>query len=379
MWDELKVIRLREACNSWCILGDFNSIRKVDERKGINCGRSNKKEMQAFNNFIDSMELVDIPSIGRKYTWYRPNGKAKSRLDRFLTSFDWLQHWPGCKQYVMDRNISDHCALILKSKVLDWGPKPFRFLDMWQEDKDFNSFVKKKWENYRVHGNNIQMIMDKLRMLKSDLKWWNKEVFGYTYKLKLELTNRIQELDSLDDVDNLDDNKIMERRELLSQLQVINMRNESLLQQKSRATWFKQGDSNSKYFYASIKWRRMRNEIKGAHSLISGSWEEDPIKVKEIVKEFYKTKMLAQEDIGVRLDNVEFKALTEADNQLLIEPFKEEEIKEAIWNCDSSKSPGPDGVSFSFIKKYWELLENDVIGAVQYFHKEGKIPKGCNA
>ena len=76
-------------------------------------------------------EMVDIPCIGRKYTWYRPNGKAKSRLDRFLTTFEWLQHWSGNKQYVLDRQISDHCGLVLKSNMVDWGPKPFRFLDIW--------------------------------------------------------------------------------------------------------------------------------------------------------------------------------------------------------------------------------------------------------
>jgi len=35
---------------------------------------------------------------------------------------------------------------MLKSNVVDWGPKPFRFLDIWQEDKEFGSFVKRKWE-----------------------------------------------------------------------------------------------------------------------------------------------------------------------------------------------------------------------------------------
>jgi len=61
------------------------------------------------------------------------------------------------------------------------------------------------------------------------------------------------------------------------------MRNESLIQQKLRALWFKQGDSNSKCFHTSIKWRRTRNEIKGVHSMISGSWEEDPIIVKQTI------------------------------------------------------------------------------------------------
>jgi len=106
-------------------------ITPVGERRGINNNNSNKREIQGFNNFIDRVEVVDIPYVGRKYTWYTPNGKAKSRLDRFLTTFEWLQHWSGSKQYVLGRQISDHCAVMLKSNVTDWGPKPIRFLDIW--------------------------------------------------------------------------------------------------------------------------------------------------------------------------------------------------------------------------------------------------------
>jgi len=87
MWADLLEIRQREQCNSWCVLGDFNSIRNERERRGINRLSGINREMQGFNNFIDSMGMVDLPCIGRKFTWYRPNGKAKSRLDRFLTTF----------------------------------------------------------------------------------------------------------------------------------------------------------------------------------------------------------------------------------------------------------------------------------------------------
>jgi len=216
-------------------------------------------------------------------------------------------------------------------------------------------------------------------MLKSDLKGWNKDVFGHTDKIKLDIVKKIQELDMRDDEDGLDENRIMERKDLLNQLQVINTRNESLLQQKSRALWIKQGDSNSKFFHASIKWRRMRNGIKGVLCQNSGSWVEEPNTVKEMVKEFYKNKMIVVDDIGVRLDNVEFKKLFDHDNNFLTEPFDGKEIKEAIWNCDSHKSPGPDGITFSFIKNNWGLLEKDVEGVVNCFYREGKIPKGCNA
>jgi len=84
-------------------------------------------------------------------------------------------------------------------------------------------------------------------------------------------------------------------------------------------------------------------------------------------------------DIGVRLDNVEFKEIIDYDNNFLIEPFHEKEIKEAIWKCDSHKSLGPDEVTFNFIKNNWGLLEKDVVEVVKYFYKEEKIPKGCNA
>ena len=142
---------------------------------------------------------------------------------------------------------------MLKSNLVDWGPKPFGFLDIWQEDKNFGSFVRSKWESYLVKGNMFQTLKDKLKMLKSDLKWWNKEVFGYTNKIKLDIMNRNQEIDLLGDVDNLDENMIKERREILSQLHVINMRSEVILQQKSKGLWFKQGYSNSKYFHAIIR------------------------------------------------------------------------------------------------------------------------------
>jgi len=46
--------------------GGFQLIRNERECRGINSsnGNGNKRELQGFNNFIDNMELVDIPCIG---------------------------------------------------------------------------------------------------------------------------------------------------------------------------------------------------------------------------------------------------------------------------------------------------------------------------
>lgn len=39
-----------------------------------------------------------------------------------------------------------------------------------------------------------------------------------------------------------------------------------------------------------------------------------------------------------------------AVNESLVARFSEEEIKEAVWGCESAKSLGPDGIIFSFVK-----------------------------
>jgi len=42
---------------------------------------------------IERCQLHDIPAVGRKYTWYKPNGIARSRLDRVLVSDSWMSQW----------------------------------------------------------------------------------------------------------------------------------------------------------------------------------------------------------------------------------------------------------------------------------------------
>jgi len=91
------------------------------------------------------MELQDIRCFGSNFTWFRPNGNAKSRLDRFLVSDQWVSLWPDTSQHVLQRDYSDHCPIILKTKMVDWGPKPFRVVDWWLNHKGYHSMIKEAW------------------------------------------------------------------------------------------------------------------------------------------------------------------------------------------------------------------------------------------
>nr|GEZ88325.1 RNA-directed DNA polymerase, eukaryota, reverse transcriptase zinc-binding domain protein [Tanacetum cinerariifolium] len=56
-----------------------------------------------------------------------------------------------------------------------------------------------------------------------------------------------------------------------------------------------------------------------------------------------------------------------------------DEIQLAVWNCGENKSPGPDGYSFEFLRKYWNLVGSDLCDAVECFFETGSFPNGCNS
>ena len=96
-------------------------------------------------------------------------------------------------------------------------------------------------------------------------------------------------------------------------------------------------------------------------------------------QKLFEARFRATKDLGVRLDEVEFKSLSPFDNESLLAMFSEKEIRDAVWQCERSKSPDLDGFNFNFIKKSWDFLKDDIMAALNLFHETRSIPKGCNA
>ncbi|GJQ96356.1 hypothetical protein Tco_0007495 [Tanacetum coccineum] len=53
-----------------------------------------------------------------------------------------------------------------------------------------------------------------------------------------------------------------------------------------------------------------------------------------------------------------------------------EEIKNAVWDCRSSKAPSLNGFSFLFLKMYWDFLKDDVVEFVSSFLTSSQISLG---
>jgi hypothetical protein len=78
-------------------------------------------------------------------------------------------------------------------------------------------------------------------------------------------------------------------------------------------------------------------------------------------------------------DNLHFRQLSQTDSGSLTKPFSEAEVKAALWDCDSYKSPGPDGINFGFYKDFWDDLRSDFMSFIAEFHRNGKLSEGINS
>lgn len=148
LWNSLKdLINRKKGC--WLIGGDFNTVKCREKKVGRHIDSGS---MADFSAFINEAQLIDLQMGGRKYTWYKTNWKAMSRLDRFLLSPQKLAVLGSCTQFGLKRKISYHCPVILKPDRRDWGPRPFKSLNCWIEDPDFIRVASEFWREHQVNG-----------------------------------------------------------------------------------------------------------------------------------------------------------------------------------------------------------------------------------
>ncbi|XP_057448194.1 uncharacterized protein LOC130739795 [Lotus japonicus] len=194
------------------------------------------------------------------------------------------------------------------------------------------------------YGTGAFVLKEKLKRIKACLRTWNSEVFGDIQRNSKEILRKIQSLDEKLEEVGLSMEEQNQRRTWQAEYWRLAKSNESLLQQKSRCNWIREGDSNTKFFHSFMNWRRNANSVLGME--IDGVWINDPVLVKNGAKDFFEGKFSRGDRLSLSLDGVPFRQISAADNTSLIAEFDPMEVREAVWQCGSDKSPGPDGMNF---------------------------------
>jgi len=149
------------------------------------------------------------------------------------------------------------------------------------------------------------------------------------------------------------------------------------MRQNSRRKWIKERDNNSLHFHKLINYSKRRNALRGL--LIDGTWVEDPLLVKAEVLQHFQNRFYEPQLHRPTLDGVSFSVLTSSQRDIMVEPFKEEEVTCVVWSCGNDKSPGPGGFNFRFIKHFWKEFKPDFLRFIAKFFVNASFPKGRNS
>ncbi|GKA08064.1 RNA-directed DNA polymerase, eukaryota, partial [Tanacetum coccineum] len=330
------------------IMGDFNKVCIEAERFG---STFNARGAAAFNSFISTGGLVEVPSSG---------------------------NCSNISSITFDRFLSDHRPILLHEICLDYGPIPFRFFHHWFDIIGFDSFMSEAWKEIKIQEYNAMLkLAKKLKILKENIRSWVKDKKEKVHVLKNSLKKKLVDIDSVLDKGEVTSDLLEDRLDTMNSLTKLEKMESLELAQKSKIKWLIEGDENPKYFHGIINKKRNNLAIKGI--IVDGVWIEDPSVLKNEFLSHFRNRFDSPCTDRLTLDMEFHNVLSYEKAQDLERVFLKDEIKQAVWDCGLDKSPGPDGFTFGFYRKFWSLLEDDVVDAVCYFFNNGFCLKGINS
>ncbi|GJY73913.1 ribonuclease H-like domain-containing protein [Tanacetum coccineum] len=170
----------------------------------------------------------------------------------------------------------------------------------------------------------------------NEVRWEHERLF-HSWFLEPDFMEVVENPWGNDDV--LDTNDIVHLKNKLKALK-------NRLQVWSKTKRDERGDENIKYFHGIVNKKRRQLSVKGV--LIDGEWVEEPERVKEEFYSHFSTRFASPD---------------------WTRPQR------AVWNCGLNKAPGPDGFTFEFFKKFWNLVGTDVVKATDHFFSSSHFPQ----
>jgi len=153
------------------------------------------------------------------------------------------------------------------------------------------------------------ILKEKLKKLEILLKEWNKEEYGGMEDKIIKLVEEIAEVDVRSEVGALGEVEVQLRKDKFESLWRLLRAKDSLIVQRSRSKWLKEGDANTKYFHNCVKGRASRNQIKAL--FVEGEWVQSPSEIRRVVVEYFSNHVSTERWERPKLDGVNFDSVSE--------------------------------------------------------------------
>lgn len=234
----------------WLVIGDFNEAMWDFEHFSVT--PRPEGQMVAFRDALEICGLVDLGFSGVPHTYDNlrgGNANVKVRLDRAVASNDWRNLYAFHSVQHLITPCSDHVPLLLRGEPETSFARPNcrQYEIHWERDAALPDIIRQAWESFGS-VNNLAQLHVALDRTMSTLRTWSKKNHGNITK---ELEKSRAQLEQLMNM-NADRQEI---RKVTDRMNELLYREEMMWLQRSRVSWFKEGDRNTKYFQNKTVWR----------------------------------------------------------------------------------------------------------------------------
>ncbi|KAH9722180.1 reverse transcriptase domain-containing protein [Citrus sinensis] len=269
----------------------------------------------------------------------------------------------------LEASCSDHLPIFMDLNPINTTSrhKRFRFENLWLRERDCVEVITNSWNS--SSGCSIQQ---KISRCGADLFQWG----GH---LARDFRKRISDCKCLMA-------RLRGRRDQGSVEAFVEARNrynallhshEVFWKQRAKSLWLKEGDRNSRFFHATASARKRRNSIERLRNR-QGIWCSNQEEIDGMIVDYFSTLFQTECCSSEEVLRCVEKNSTEDQNMMLLAPFSAVEVKDALFDMHSDKSPGSDGMNPAFYQKFWNIVGEDVVQACLNFINSCSFPVGLN-
>ena len=190
-------------------------------------------------------------------------------------------------------------------------------------------------------------------------------------KEKKRLIAWLDELDKKVEISILIDNEINLKHYLKERLIFLLREEEIKWYERAKVKTLLQGDDNTRFFHLVANGKHRKQHIfrlEQEDGVIVGNLE-----LKKYITHYYKNLFGQPDENDISLVESwidDIPQVTEIENEILISAITETEVKEAVFQMEHNKAPGPDGFPAEFYQVFWEIIKEDFMALFKDFQKE---------
>lgn len=167
---------------------------------------------------------------------------------------------------------------------------------------------------------------------------------------------------------------VSRRREVERKINNVIEVEETMWQQRSRVTWLKKGNQNTRFFHEKAESRGRNNTIRGLFD-DSNVWQSDTDNIGSMFCNYFNglfTQTGGQDMEWVLAAITPY--VTMNMNEILLRPFNRLELEQALGQMYPTKAPRINGMPALFYQRYWHIVGDSVSDAcLRILNGEGSV------